>query len=1442
MKFFKQLFLLFVSVFFLWSNVFGQTYTAEYTVTSTSAVTSSGTLPSGSSATYSQSYTTAKQITSGKEAVLTLSGYNGKKVIGVILEMASNGSSGSGYLDMGVGTGTYPAGYTTIYSISTNQFNNASWNGAYSSSYVSLNKSITPTIIGTGEKIVIKIAATANSLYIQKYSILYENVASPPILVNQSFSGTVGGAFSQTASNSGGSATSWAIISGTLPAGLSLNTTTGAIIGTPTATGSSSVVIEATNANGSSSATYSFSITSGPCYINNGPSGTLGGSTNAGDPDSGGSPISTIRLATGSNPGSISFTTSGISAGNVKLRFRAKGWSSSEIQVTATVDGQSVLYTTLSTSFDWVEITYSGVSANPSISFSTVANKRVHIGNIEVICLPPSCTPTITLTTVRPSSAPVDSKVQIEVNNSALISQVKLGTTSLSFTTLNATTIEVDIPTSMSAEAMDLHLIEASSCEVTTPFTVLSSTGTCSSLPATYNDLFISEVYDSGSGNGFVIELYNPTSSPISLNNYSIQINNNAPGNNFHGGSGGSGCDNNSDLAGITVPANGLVVINLGQKLDCSSSYTYNKNTGKGGINADDDIKLLKNCSLVDIARAPNNDGYTLKRKVIAGQNVPTTTYNATQWDINSTESCTDLGSFPVTVTNINVVSPADVKGCKVDVSVSSSTPGVTYTWYYNNPKTMTNWLLVNNTNLPSYTITGNSTNHLVISGSTVSLNGYQFYCEISDGTCGKLSNTAEFTYENVRYYRSVTNGNWTTVANWESTNNLAGTWTSACDYPTAANSSKVFIENGTTIQLDVDNDIDYLEIKSGGTLEILPNSQLTIYDSTTNADLLVDGTLLYRSNSTNNLTFGPSATWKLGANATIIKTNNGGAADLRDRYEGGISTIPATAQWIYRYNSDGNPSTVSINMYYPNLRFENTTGTPFTANILSSLAGSTSSVIIKGNLEVGTTGTSTFTLYNNNNHVNPILVMGNFSIGNGSELTNVALASSVEGTGYELKGNLFVDGKLNLVAGITERLFKFSGTTNQTVSGAGAINIYKIETNKASGDVILNRNLQAQNELKMINGHIYTNANTLELGLNITQKGTLTYTSGFVIGRMKRWFNGTNSGDASSLFPMGFNDSGLKNRFARIQYTAAPTAGGDLTVFFVGADMTYNGLVIPAASSGGFGSDVKNAEDQGYWTCTAGTLAGGTYTSSFTGEGFTQIVSLADITLLKRPNSASPWTTPGVHIAATGSTVMPTVSRNNLSGFSDFGFGSRNNANPLPVELTNFTVSCEEEVVIRWITASERDNDKFVVEKTTDLQNWMEVQEVKGQGNSTHTTNYKITDKHDNEVVYYRLTQVDFNGKTTHFQPKSSLCREETFSVHVYPNPASNNLFIEANNSFIQALTVVDNVGKIVAQKTLPEKAINYSLTISHLANGIYTLLISTDKGTNIKKIEVMK
>lgn len=71
----------------------------------------------------------------------------------------------------------------------------------------------------------------------------------------------VGAAASATPTNSGGASSNWTVTSGTLPTGLSLNSTTGVISGTPTVAGSAvSITIRATNLNGNGSATISITV------------------------------------------------------------------------------------------------------------------------------------------------------------------------------------------------------------------------------------------------------------------------------------------------------------------------------------------------------------------------------------------------------------------------------------------------------------------------------------------------------------------------------------------------------------------------------------------------------------------------------------------------------------------------------------------------------------------------------------------------------------------------------------------------------------------------------------------------------------------------------------------------------------------------------------------------------------------------------------------------------------------------------------------------------------------------------------------------------------------------------------------------------------------------------------------------------------------------------
>jgi large repetitive protein len=170
----------------------------------------------------------------------------------------------------------------------------------------------TPTVNGSYGFIVQATDTNGNTGY-RTYTL---NIGTNTLLLSPSTlpNGSQGTAYNQTVTASGGTAPyTYAITSGSLPAGLSLNANSGAITGTPSANGLSDFTIQATDSVGDvGSQAYSLAIGSNSLTLNPAtlPNGTHGTAYNQTVFATGGSGSYTYAITSGSLPAGLSLNGS----------------------------------------------------------------------------------------------------------------------------------------------------------------------------------------------------------------------------------------------------------------------------------------------------------------------------------------------------------------------------------------------------------------------------------------------------------------------------------------------------------------------------------------------------------------------------------------------------------------------------------------------------------------------------------------------------------------------------------------------------------------------------------------------------------------------------------------------------------------------------------------------------------------------------------------------------------------------------------------------------------------------------------------------------------------------------------------------------------------------------------------------------------------------------
>jgi Secretion system C-terminal sorting domain len=188
-------------------------------------------------------------------------------------------------------------------------------------------------------------------------------------------------------------------------------------------------------------------------------------------------------------------------------------------------------------------------------------------------------------------------------------------------------------------------------------------------------------------------------------------------------------------------------------------------------------------------------------------------------------------------------------------------------------------------------------------------------------------------------------------------------------------------------------------------------------------------------------------------------------------------------------------------------------------------------------------------------------------------------------------------------------------------------------------------------------------------------------------------------------------------------------------------------------------------------------------------------------------------------------------------SGFTSFSPFAVANQNALSVELTTFKATpLSKTNLLTWETAAETNNKGFDVQRQTRTGAWESLGFVDGVGKAS---TYTFEDKGPLSISYYRLRQVDFDGKET-LSKIVSVSQDSKGRISITPNPTSDKATISLaqNDVTNQTATIIlyDMTGRQVLTQRATGEAIQ--LDLSDLAKGMYVVTVQSNNAIYQQKI----
>ena len=184
--------------------------------------------------------------------------------------------------------------------------------------------------------------------------------------------------------------------------------------------------------------------------------------------------------------------------------------------------------------------------------------------------------------------------------------------------------------------------------------------------------------------------------------------------------------------------------------------------------------------------------------------------------------------------------------------------------------------------------------------------------------------------------------------------------------------------------------------------------------------------------------------------------------------------------------------------------------------------------------------------------------------------------------------------------------------------------------------------------------------------------------------------------------------------------------------------------------------------------------------------------------------------------------------------------------ASPLPVSLTSFGVrraSGTGAVTVSWATASEQQSAYFVVERSANpAAGFTAVGQVAAAGTSVSTRQYSLLDAAPAGTLYYRLRQVDQDGR----QALSAVAvaagiSQVAFSIYPNPVPAGTGTVTLAGSAG-GSVSLYSTTGQLLSQQPTAGPEASTLLDTHDLSTGLYRVVVRGAQGEVLcaKQLEV--